>query len=585
MMLLLSRFALAQAAYSETTAVSNLALAVSAYCGAPKYNSTFLTGWDCGPSCKGAPTVTDITTFHDFSLGIFGLVGRYNNHCLVDFRGTYDAAGWETDFKGATLAPFKVDSSCSGCEAGAGFYDGYMSVRPTLLSSLSSKGCKEISLTGHSLGGVLAHIAAMDLHTQGYTLKDLYDYGSPRAGNKAFATEFNKRFSGANHWRVTHSKDPVPHAPFPQDGFYHISQEAFYKNTTAAGVKICQGGEDTACADQFANLYANTFAALINAPINAGDHGQYMWDKISYLTSGGSCTHIAVTAAVQHAYLSTAAYCQPQDLQKWDCGTPCDRVQGGVKGVQVLDVPFTSRRSKGAVRGFVGKVEDRCVLSLRDPFDNDEGLELLRKATDADLENFPVKNFKDIKVYKVLLDAWRALEGHLHEALHKAGCSKDAATTSGRRLIVTGHGLGASLASLAAFQLKDGEGYQKGTFGIEGSFQFGSARIGNEAFAKAFQFKFQDDIFRVTHHQDPYVQYPKYTGSGFMHCANEIHFKGDAAYDQSGSTSYTRCADNGEDPKCRGDDGPVTDHTKYMQPLVEVDMSATSCKGSTAVMV
>jgi hypothetical protein len=260
-------------------------------------------------------------------------------------------------------------------------------------------------------------------------------------------------------------------------------------------------------------------------------------------------------------------------------------VQGGVKGVQVLDVPFTSRRSKGAVRGFVGKVEDRCVLSLRDPFDNDEGLELLRKATDADLENFPVKNFKDIKVYKVLLDAWRALEGHLHEALHKAGCSKDAATTSGRRLIVTGHGLGASLASLAAFQLKDGEGYQKGTFGIEGSFQFGSARIGNEAFAKAFQFKFQDDIFRVTHHQDPYVQYPKYTGSGFMHCANEIHFKGDAAYDQSGSTSYTRCADNGEDPKCRGDDGPVTDHTKYMQPLVEVDMSATSCKGSTAVMV
>ena len=112
---------LGASAYSETTAVSNLALAVSAYCGAPKYNSTFLTGWDCGPSCKGAPTVTDITTFHDFSLGIFGLVGRYNNHCLVDFRGTYDAAGWETDFKGATLAPFKVDSSCSGCEAGAGF--------------------------------------------------------------------------------------------------------------------------------------------------------------------------------------------------------------------------------------------------------------------------------------------------------------------------------------------------------------------------------------------------------------------------------------------------------------------------------
>jgi len=269
-------------------------------------------------------------------------------------------------------------------------------------------------------------------------------------------------------------------------------------------------------------------------------------------------------------------------------GTPCDRVEVGVKDVQVLDAPFTTghgqSRTKGSVRGFVGKVENRCVLSLRDPFDNDEGLALIQNATDADLENFPDKIFKDVKVYRVLLDAWRALEDHLHKALQKAGCSENAKTSSGR-LIVTGHGLGASLASLAAFQLKDSEGHRRGSFGIEGSFQFGAPRIGNAAFAKAFQYKFKDDIFRVTHRQDPYVEYPKHSDTGFTHNANEVHFMADAAYDQSGSTSYTRCAGDGEDSKCREGSGPVSDHEKYMQPLVEVDISALSCKGSTSVIV
>jgi hypothetical protein len=244
---------------------------------------------------------------------------------------------------------------------------------------------------------------------------------------------------------------------------------------------------------------------------------------------------------------------------------------------------------KGAVRGFVGQVGDRCVLSLRDLFDNAEGLELIKGATDADLEHLPVRNpnFRGAKVYKVLLRAWEALEIPLSRALRGAGCSKYAASTSGRRLIVTGHGLGASLGALAAFQLADGTGYQEGTFGIEASFQFGASRVGNPAFVKAFRYKFNDAIFRVTHGQDPYVQYPKHSEQGFTHSGNELHFKGDAAWDQSHSTSYTRCAWNGEDPNCGhlNPPGPTSDHTKYMQPLMDADMSAVSCKTKASVIV
>jgi len=584
----LARLALGQAAYSESIALSNLDLSVSAYCGSPKYNGTFLQNWDCGPSCS-AVAVTDITQFEDSSKGIFGLVGKYDNHCLVLFRGTSSSDGWSTDFASSSTVPFTVDPSCSGCGVGKGFYEGYEAVRPTILSALSSYGCKDVSLTGHSLGAALAIIAAKDL-AQTYTITSMYNFGSPRAGDSTFASAYDKQFS--DHWRVTHSRDPIPHAYFEKNGFFHIGQEAFYTNTTAAGVKLCQAGEDTSCSDQYASLYGNFLAALINAPKYGNDHLEYMQESVSFSTDGTSCTHVSVASAVQQAYLSTAAYCSPDDLRKWDCGTPCERVEGGVKRVQVLDVPFSIEYAgmlpkKGAVQGFVGQVADRCVLSLRDLFENDEGLELIKNATDADLEDLPAKNFKDVKVYKVLLNAWNALEGPLHQALHEAGCSSDAGSTSGRRLIVTGHGLGASLGTLAAFQLSNGLGYQKGTFGIEGSFQFGATRVGNPAFVNAFKYKFNDEIFRVTHAQDPFVMYPKHTETGFRHAGNELHFNGDAAWDSSQSTSYIRCAHDGEDPNCyhQSPPGPMSMHTQYLQPLVQVDMSAKSCKAARSVIV
>jgi len=591
-MLLVSQVASAQAAYSEATAITRLDLSVSAYCGSPKYNATFLQNWECGPSCSAA-RVTGITQFEDSSLGIFGLVGHFDSQCLVLFRGTSSSDGWSTDFASSSTVPFAIYTQpCLGCGVGKGFYEGYLAVRPTILSALASYGCKDITITGHSLGAALATISAMDLG-QTYTINSVYNFGSPRAGNSAFASAYNNKYS--DHWRVTHSRDPIPHAYFEKNGFFHIGQEAFYTNTTAEGVKLCQAGEDKGCSDQYASLYGNFFSALFNAPKYGNDHLMYMQTSADFSTDGSSCAHVSLTSAVQHAYLSTAAYCAPEDLQKWDCGTPCDRVKGGVQAVQVLDVPFITKirgadghmmSQHGAVRGFVGQVGDRCVLSLREPFDKDEGLAFIKHANDADLEDLHSEIYRGMKVYRVVLDAWKALEHPLNKAFRKAGCFKDARTTSGRRVIVTGHGLGASLAAFSAFQFRNGTGFQKGTFGVEPSFHFGATRIGNAAFVDAFQYKFQDDIFRVTHGQDEYVKYPKKTGSGFKHSFNELHFKADASWDKSGSTSYIRCAHDGEDPKCRepGTEA-VADHVKYLQPLVEVDIAASSCRKPAVFMV
>jgi len=566
---------LASAEYSESLAVDNIYLAVSAYCGGPKFNGSFLQTWECGPACAKAGGVTDISMFENSDEGVYGFTGHYNEHCILVFRGTSTSDAWKTDLD-SSLVDFN-HSDCSGCQVENGFYKAYNTVNTVIRSSLSQYGCKDLSITGHSLGAALATLSAYDLGAT-FTIKDVYNFGSPRVGNPAFASNYAAKYP--NTYRVTHAKDPVPHGPTIAMGFAHVPNEIYYHNTTSEGFTTCKGGEDKACADQYGGSLLADLGLVLCC---SNDHLQYMQEAVTVATDGDSCTHVAVATAVQHAYLTTAAYCEPEDLRRWDCGLPCEGVQGGVSDVQVLNVPFQSTIHKGVVRGFVGHVDNRCVLSLRDLFSSEEGLAIAKAATSSDLEDLPDPDCHGCKVHKLLLDAAKALKGPLLSALRAIGCHKDAEATSHRRLAVVGHGLGSALGALVAFELKNATGYKKGTFGIEPGFQFGATRAGNQAFVDAFKAKVDHDIFRVTHHMDPFLQYPSYE-AGFRHMEQELFFEGDATWDPS---SYKRCPTNGEDPQCamrhRGSEGPLSDHVEYLQPLVGVNMSASACKKPTAI--
>ncbi|CAI5508437.1 unnamed protein product [Closterium sp. Naga37s-1] len=87
-------------------------------------------------------------------------------------------------------------------QAHRGFLNGHKSVKPRLIvllkAILSSSNEKyHIMVTGHSLGGALStlftyDLAQSDLKKQhGFTLS-LYNFGSPRVGNHAFAARFNQ---------------------------------------------------------------------------------------------------------------------------------------------------------------------------------------------------------------------------------------------------------------------------------------------------------------------------------------------------------------------------------------------------------
>lgn len=95
-----------------------------------------------------------------------GYVGYSSTHSaiIVAFRGSSDAKNWIDDFD----ATHTTYSKCSGCSIHKGFYQGYMTVSSTVKSQITTLASKyrnaPIYVTGHSLGGALAVVAALDIH-------------------------------------------------------------------------------------------------------------------------------------------------------------------------------------------------------------------------------------------------------------------------------------------------------------------------------------------------------------------------------------------------------------------------------------
>jgi hypothetical protein len=82
--------------------------------------------------------------------------------------------------------------------------------RPKCSSFLNKYSTAAIYVTGHSLGGALATLAALDIKATFGKLSEFYSYGEPRVGNAAFATYFASQMPVH---RVIHYADIVPHVP------------------------------------------------------------------------------------------------------------------------------------------------------------------------------------------------------------------------------------------------------------------------------------------------------------------------------------------------------------------------------------
>ena len=103
-------------------------------------------------------------------------------------------------------------------EAMSYFYKNYYysfqdDLHTQLMSLSSSYSGYSYLYTGHSLGGALAVLAALETYTNGYldAPPTVYTYGQPRVGNQAYAESLNANLP--NLYRAVHNKDIVPHIP------------------------------------------------------------------------------------------------------------------------------------------------------------------------------------------------------------------------------------------------------------------------------------------------------------------------------------------------------------------------------------
>jgi len=196
---------------------------------------------------------------------------------IIAFRGTYSITNTVVDLSTIPQEyvpyPAPDDSggdpkapkhTCSNCTVHMGFLASWRSARSSVMPVLQTlkrdHGDYPIWLIGHSLGGAVAALAALEFKVSlGWDNIKVTTFGEPRIGNQGLADFVNEVFelNGENHAeertyrRVTHMDDPVPLLPLTEWGFRPHAGEIFIAKSDLSpepdDVRVCIGDSDERC--------------------------------------------------------------------------------------------------------------------------------------------------------------------------------------------------------------------------------------------------------------------------------------------------------------------------------------------------
>ncbi|MBF0284391.1 MAG: lipase family protein [Magnetococcales bacterium] len=150
-----------------------------------------------------------------------GCVAWNDSAVVLSFRGTEaKLKDWETDFQAAFVP---------GPEGRVhrGFNRALEIVWPQVLNLLTplwnQDRARSYWITGHSLGGALATLAAARLRfIEGdRPMHGVYTFGSPRVGDKNFGEAYNRQLMGRT-FRFVNNNDIVPRVPPRLLGYTHV---------------------------------------------------------------------------------------------------------------------------------------------------------------------------------------------------------------------------------------------------------------------------------------------------------------------------------------------------------------------------
>lgn len=149
-----------------------------------------------------------------------------NHLTILAFRGSHEIGDFIRD---AQLVMTSTGLCPVVCLAHSGFWNTWQQSSTDIINALlpvvQANPQNRLVVTGHSLGGALATLAATVLRGSPYNLElDLYTFGSPRVGNYFLARHISRQGMG-NNYRVSHIHDPVPGLPLkglPPFGYFHV---------------------------------------------------------------------------------------------------------------------------------------------------------------------------------------------------------------------------------------------------------------------------------------------------------------------------------------------------------------------------
>jgi|GEM_PF-2705893 len=141
-----------------------------------------------------------------------------------------------------------------------GFATHYANIKQQLETILanSNAASKSIWLTGHSLGGAIATIAASELMSN-YAISGIYTYGQPRVGFEGLRTYIETNYAD-NFFRFVNQDDPITLLPWKgardwQDvgKLIHMSGTAAISPAVQKSTKVA-GGPASMSPTEFQNL-------------------------------------------------------------------------------------------------------------------------------------------------------------------------------------------------------------------------------------------------------------------------------------------------------------------------------------------
>ena len=139
-------------------------------------------------------------------------IASFSDNVLIAFRGTKELRDWLTNLN--IFSDLKDYGSVH-----RGFYYGFDDVKKLLKKELKHLSPNTVLLTGHSLGGALATIAAAEWNGI-YPITGIYTYGQPAVGKRDFSTFFSSYY-GNEFFRFVNDDDIVTRVPAT---YQHVGQ-------------------------------------------------------------------------------------------------------------------------------------------------------------------------------------------------------------------------------------------------------------------------------------------------------------------------------------------------------------------------